>query len=86
MGINDLVSKVQRKPFEPFRVVMDDGVTYEVRHPDMVLITPTSAVIGYADPAQPRVSLRYDIVSMLHISRLEELEPTPAPGQGNGQS
>jgi hypothetical protein len=71
MGANDLIGVLRARPFIPFRLVMTDGVTYEVRHPDMVLVSTTTAVVGYPDPANPGVALRYDIIALRLIIRLE---------------
>ncbi|HYT94022.1 MAG TPA: hypothetical protein VEL76_35220 [Gemmataceae bacterium] len=86
MGANDLAAKLNRKPFEPFRIVTSDGTNYDIRHPDLVLVTTTSAHIGYPDPARPKVALQVDIVAIEHITRLEELPrvPGPAGAKGNG--
>jgi hypothetical protein len=35
---NDFYSLLRAKPFVPFRVVTSDGTTYEVRHPEMVMV------------------------------------------------
>jgi hypothetical protein len=85
MSDNDLAARLVAKPFEPFRLVMDDGVSYDVRHPDMVWVTPTSVLVGYPDASRPRVILHYDTVSLLHVSRLEPLARVAVPGQGNGE-
>jgi hypothetical protein len=61
------------RPFEPFRIVTTDGTIYEIRH--LVLVSPSTAVIGFPDPAQPGVLARYDIVSLRRILRLEQLLP-----------
>ena len=86
----DLVAVLNRRPFIPFRVVTTDSTVYEVRHPELVILSLASAVIGYPDPNQPRVASRYDIVSIRHIIRLEPMEEVeadiPPPQDGNGQT
>ena len=75
MAPADLLARLRARPFEPFRIVTSDGVTYDVRHPDLVLVTLGSAVVGFPDPSAPGVASRYDIVSLRHIVRLEQLLP-----------
>jgi len=84
VGATDLAAKLQRKPFEPFRIITSDGVTYDVRHPDIIMVSPTSAVIGYPDAMRPRLVLAYDIVALEHITRLEELPQPAGKPTGNG--
>lgn len=80
MSPNDLYSLLRAKPFAPFRVVTSDGITYEVRHPEMVMVTIPSLIIGYPHETVPDVVGRYDIVSMRHVVRLEpQPRPQPAP-------
>ncbi len=78
MGRTDLAAVLERKPFEPFRIITSDGTSYDVHHPHMVMVGFTSAHIGYPDAASPKLFLKIDIVALEHIVRLEELQPTPA--------
>jgi hypothetical protein len=76
----DLRDRLHIRPFEPFRIVTSDGVTYDIRHPDLVLVTLGSAVIGFPDPNNPGIAGRYDIVSLRHIVRLEQILPPASAG------
>mgnify|MGYP005861022687 CR=1 FL=1 len=81
-----MVPNVQHRPANftssqtvhaPFRVVTSDGTTYEIRHPELVIVSLASAVIGYPDPGNPAIASHYDIVSMRYIVRLEPgLQPS----------
>ncbi len=84
MGAMDLLSALRRKPFEPFRIVTSDGVNYDVRHPEVVMVTPTGAIVGFPDPSGSGVMERYDILGLEHIVRLEQL-PQTAPAKPKGQ-
>jgi hypothetical protein len=80
MHPDELLRMVRRQPFVPFRLHVSDGSSYEVRHPEMVLVTRRAAVLAVPDnPTQP--AERVVIVAMVHVSRLEEL--TSAAG-GDG--
>jgi hypothetical protein len=79
----DLLARVRQKPFHPFRLVSSEGATYEIRHPDFLMVGRDSIVIGQAnDPAQDF----YDstvLIDLFHVVRLEPLEAGAAAG-GNG--
>ncbi len=77
MAPAELLQIVRARPFVPFRIFMSDGTVYEVRHPDMVIISLSMAVVGYPDPSHPGVSARMDIISLRYIVRLEFI-PEPA--------
>jgi hypothetical protein len=85
MSPAELVPFIQRRPFVPFRIVSSEGVSYDIRHPEMVILFPTAAMIAYPNERVPGTFLRSDFVSMFHIVRIEQLE-TPSAVTGNGQN
>lgn len=61
-------------PFEPFRVVMTDGRSYEIRHPNLVWPGKATLLVGIQEPQEPEgVFGRYVSVAMLHVVRIEPL-------------
>jgi hypothetical protein len=82
----DVLAVLRRRPFEPFRIVTTDGTTHDVRHPDLVFVSLGSLIVGYPDRNEPNVASTYDIVSMQHIIRLEQILPDrpPAPVREDG--
>ncbi len=64
------------KPFRPFRLVMSSGQTYEVRHPEMALLTRTDILVGI-DADEDNVPARFNICSLLHVVTVE-----PVSGAG----
>ena len=63
---------LKRQPFMPFKIKLSNGETFEVRHPEFVLLTKTGLVVGYPD------SDRLSICSLLHIANIETMTPTQA--------
>jgi hypothetical protein len=83
MAPEELRDTLRRSPFEPFQLVMTDGTGYDIRHPDLMLVGHRSAMVGWTgDPAQTFYE-RSVKVELLHIIRLEPLEPAP-PLSKNG--
>jgi len=79
MSPEDLHLFTRRQPFEPFRIVLTDGKTYDVRHPDMLIATRRTAAIGVPSEASQPTAERIVTVSLLHIVRLEPIDAaTPA--------
>lgn len=67
------------KPFEPFRLYLTDGRTFDIRHPDFVLVGHRAVhVYEYDDPESRRYS-NYAIVGILHIVRAEPLATAVPP-------
>ena len=66
---------LRRKPFEPFRVVMSSGESYNVMHPEMAFVTSKSLILALPDPTQPEGE-RLAFCSYLHLAHVEVLRPS----------
>jgi hypothetical protein len=66
---------LRRRPFEPFRVVMSSGESYNVMHPEMALVSARSLILALPDPTQPEGE-RLAFCSYLHLTHVEVLRPT----------
>ena len=83
MSSDDLLERIRHRPFLPFVVVTSDGTRYDVRHPEMLMPGRRTVTIGLPDDPTTPVYDRQVIVSMLHVQRLELLQPqTPSAGDG----
>jgi hypothetical protein len=62
------------RPFKPFRIVMSSGQAYEVRHPEMAMLTRRDLLVG-VDAADDGVPAGFKICPLLHITAVEPLSP-----------
>ena len=46
MRPQEIRAHLRQRPFEPFRIYMSDGSSYDVRHPEMALVSRTKVVIA----------------------------------------
>ena len=77
MAPEDLAAALRRRPFEPFRITLTEGSTYDVRHPELCLLGRRSAVIGFPAPGDPDLFYERSVtVDLLHVVKLEPLEAT----------
>jgi hypothetical protein len=74
----ELLQLLRRRPFVPFRIHLDEGTTYEVRHPELVMVSVGAAIVGFPDPSHPGMYASHEIVALRHIARLEPLEAPAA--------
>ena len=79
MRPEDIREFVKRQPFQPFRLTLTDGRTYEVHHPELAMVGRSYVNVGVpstgnAEPAFDRLVT----VSLLHIMQVELLEPSTA--------
>jgi hypothetical protein len=76
--IRDLLTE---QPFTPFRLIMSSGHAYEVRHPEMALLTRTDVLVG-VDIEDDGFPARFKICSLLHVTVVEPLSlATTGPTQ-----
>jgi len=67
-------SYVRAVPFRPFRIVLNSGRAFEVRHPEMVRVGRD--VVLYFHATEPDAPFdRWDSVSLSLVERIEPIEP-----------
>ena len=72
MRPSEILVHVRRQPFEPFRVCVSDGSSYDVMHPEMILITVRTVVIAQP-PETDGVPESRVYCDPVHITRIELL-------------
>jgi hypothetical protein len=72
MTVRTFQELLQRRPFQPFRLVMSSGESYEVRHPEMAMLTRTDLLVG-VEEADDGVPAEFKICSLLYVSAIEPL-------------
>ena len=69
-----LKERLRSPNFRPLRIVTTGGMTYDVRHPDMVIIGLAELVIGIPSKEDATIAQATHLVSLRHVVRLEPLE------------
>ncbi len=67
---------MQRRPFEPFRIMMSSGDAYEIRHPEMAFLTRAEIIIGLGE--RGGIPSRHRTVSLLHVTAAEPIDSSAA--------
>lgn len=81
---DDIRARVRRQPFVPVRIRTSDGESYDVYHPDLIMIGRRALIIGTATADDPATFERTAQVAILHVTAIEDLPIAAHPG-GNGQ-
>lgn len=80
MTVQTFRELLAQRPFRPFRLVMSSGQSYEVRHPEMAMLTRSDMLVG-VEPGEDDVPAEFRICSLLHVATVEPLpiaaRPTP---------
>jgi len=77
-----LKSYVVAEPFRPFRISMASGQALEIRHPEMIAVHRSSAMIYFTisgDPEQAKDGVRE--MSLLLMESVEPLQAAPTTGE-----
>ncbi len=80
MTQDELREWARRQPFRPFRVILTTGASYDIRHPDLIMVGRRSATLGVTrrpDRTAYDTALQ---VALLHVVAVEEIATaTPGP-------
>jgi hypothetical protein len=80
MRPEDVREFLRHRPFQPFRLTLTDGRTYDVLHPELALVGRSFVAVGLARPGDPEgVADRMVTVSLLHIMQIEPIESVSPP-------
>jgi hypothetical protein len=75
MRPDDIRDFLHKQPFQPFRLTLTDGRTYEVRRPELAMVGRSTVTVGVPAPGDPRpVYNRLMTASLLHIMQVEPSE------------
>lgn len=72
MTIQTFREMLGRRPFQPVRVILSSGQAYEIRHPEMALLTRTTLLVG-VDIADDGVPAEFKVLSLLHVTTIEPI-------------
>ena len=79
MTADVLREAIRINPFQPFRLIQSDGKTFDIRHPDGIMLGMTYAVIGIYGQEQAYPE-RYTTLDLKHVIRMEPIA-APAPNE-----
>jgi len=70
MRPDDLLTWLRAQPFRPFRIHLNSGQSYTIRHPEMIRVTRSTAYVFFPDDADQPFD-RAEMVSLLLMERVE---------------
>ena len=79
MPPEELRTLLRRTPFVPIRIRLSDGTYYDVKHPEMALITRSTVEIGIEEKEGSGIADQVVDCSLVHIVKVENLNGHPAP-------
>jgi len=79
---SDVQARLRERPFPPFRIVTTTGQSYDIYHPDLVLVARRFLIIGSPGPEDPSLADQVTRVALVHVAELRDL-PAAAPPSEN---
>ncbi len=77
MTVQTFRELLSQRPFKPFRLIMSSGASYDVRHPEMAMLTRSDMLVG-TDETDEGVPAEFKICSLLHVTAIEPLGSSTA--------
>jgi len=78
MRAEELKELLNRQPSQSIRLHLTDGQTYDIKHPDNIMVSRSRVDIGVGANENGIVD-RVDFISLLHIVRVEDLATPVGP-------
>ncbi|MFM7150240.1 MAG: hypothetical protein ACKO23_10400 [Gemmataceae bacterium] len=75
MRAEELTELLRARPFKPLRIHLTDGKSFDIYHPDLVLVLRQRVDIGLQPDPATGVLERVEHCSLLDIVRVERLSP-----------
>jgi hypothetical protein len=72
MTVQTFHEMLTRRPFQPVKLTLYSGQSFEIRHPEMAMLTRSSILIG-TDIAEDGIPAEFKILSLLHVTSIEPL-------------
>lgn len=72
MTLQDFKGLLEARPFEPFRIIMSSGESYDVRHPEMAKLLRTKLLV-FLDPDKEGIADQFRMCSLLHVTVVEPI-------------
>jgi len=77
MRPNEIQKQLKAQPFVPMRMHISDGSHYDIRHPEMVIVSHMVISVAVYEGTDTNMPERVILCDPVHITRLE-----PINGQG----
>lgn len=78
MTFGKLGEYVSAEPFRPFRMKMASGQSFDIRHPEMILVGRSSARVYTSNVSDPDSPPHWQDISMMLMESIEPLSQIPS--------
>ena len=80
---DDIQARLRERPFAPLRIVTRTGQTYDIHHPELLMVGRRWLIVGMGSTENPTQADQVTRIAMLHVTEIQDL-PKSSPQTGNG--
>lgn len=80
---DDIQARLRERPFPPTQIVTTTGQTYDIYHPDLVLVARRFLIVGMPSSENPTQADQVTRIALVHVSELRDLPSASPPANGN---
>ncbi len=73
MRADEIRNHLRKQPFRPFRLYLSNGVSYDVRHPELIYVSRREVVVAL-ELGEGDVPERSAYCDPMHITNIEPLD------------
>lgn len=78
MSSREILAYLRAQPFRPFRIVMNSGRTFDIRHPEMVRVARDCIVLFTYVSEDLEIVDHWETVSLLLVESVQHLDASAA--------
>ena len=75
MTYEEMQTAALKQPFVPFRLLISTGLTFEIHHPDLIVVDRRSILVGVITTEEGTDYDRSIRIDLLHVVAIEVLPP-----------
>ena len=76
----EIQARLRERPFRPLRLIVSEGLRYDIVHPDLVFVGQRDLMIGSPSSNNPTIYDRITRVAIVHVVGMEDLPVSTPPG------
>ena len=81
----DMRDRLHEQPFAPLRILTTTGNTYDIYHPELVMVGDHFLMVGMPSAKGPGIASQITRVALIHVCEVQDLPPV-VPPSANGSS
>ena len=86
MTHEDLQEAVHKQLFVPFRLLVSTGISFDIHHPDLIVVGRRAVVVGIMTDNQVIAHGRDIKIDLLHVVAIEELPRLGSTSNGSASA